>query len=121
MGIRNEPTPIKRAYEEPAPEDGTRVLVDRLWPRGLARERARIDVWLKDVAPSAELRRWYGHAPERFAEFRSRYIAELEHEPARMALATLRDLARRGPVTLVFAAKDVERSNAAVLRDLLGA
>ena len=120
MDIGNEPTPIKRAYEEPAPEDGTRVLVDRLWPRGLARERARIDVWLKDVAPSAELRRWYGHDPERFAEFRSRYKAELAREPARTALATLRELTRRGPVTLVFAAKDGDHSNASVLREALG-
>jgi uncharacterized protein YeaO (DUF488 family) len=121
MGVHNELVRIKRAYEEPAPEDGARVLVDRLWPRGLAKERARIDLWLKDVAPSAELRRWYGHDPERFAEFRSRYIAELAHEPARAALATLRDLARRGPVTLVFAARDGARSNAAVLREVLDA
>ncbi|HEV2404985.1 MAG TPA: DUF488 domain-containing protein [Ktedonobacterales bacterium] len=121
MGMRNERVRIKRAYEEPAPEDGVRVLVDRLWPRGLAKERARIDLWLKDVAPSAELRRWYGHDPERFAEFQSRYTAELAREPARTALETLRDLARRGPVTLVFAAKDRARSNAAVLQDLLDA
>jgi uncharacterized protein YeaO (DUF488 family) len=119
MGMRNERVRIKRAYEEPAPEDGTRALVDRLWPRGLSKERARIDLWLKDIAPSTELRRWYGHDPERFAEFHSRYTDELAREPALTALATLRDLARRGPVTLVYAAKDSAHSNAAILCELL--
>lgn len=110
---------LKRAYETPEAGDGTRVLVERLWPRGLSKERARVDVWLKDVAPSHELRKWYGHDPARFAEFRRRYEAELASEPARSALAELRKLARRGRVTLVFAAHDSERSNAAVLRDHL--
>lgn len=110
---------LKRAYETPEASDGMRVLVERLWPRGLSKERAHVDVWLKEVAPSHELRKWYGHDPARFAEFRHRYEAELESEPARSALAELRELSRRGRVTLVFAAHDSELSNAAVLRDLL--
>jgi uncharacterized protein YeaO (DUF488 family) len=110
---------LKRAYEEPAPSDGTRVLAERLWPRGLSKERAKLDLWLKDVAPSDALRRWYGHDPDKFAEFRQRYEVELASEPGRAALARLRALAESGPVTLVFATHDVEHSNAAVLRDLL--
>jgi uncharacterized protein YeaO (DUF488 family) len=110
---------LKRAYETPEPGDGTRVLVERLWPRGLTKERARVDVWLKDVAPSHELRKWYGHDPARFAEFRQRYVAELASEPAHSALARLHELAEREHVTLIFAAHDAELSNAAVLRDLL--
>lgn len=110
---------LKRAYEAPEPSDGLRVLVERLWPRGLSKERAHIDVWLKDVAPSTELRKWYGHDPARFAEFRRRYEAELEAEPARAALTELRELAQNNRVSLVFAAHDSALSNAAVLRDLL--
>ena len=110
---------IKRIYEDPSTADGTRVLVERLWPRGLSKERARVDVWLRDVAPSDELRRWYGHDPARFAEFRRRYRAELEREPASGALEQLRALRRKGPLTLVFAARAAEISNAAVLRDVL--
>ncbi|HZC05396.1 MAG TPA: DUF488 domain-containing protein [Ktedonobacterales bacterium] len=111
---------IKRVYDEPAPEDGERVLIDRLWPRGLSKERARVDLWLKDIAPSAELRTWFGHDPAKFDEFRERFEAELAREPGRAALALLRDHAQRGPVTLVFAAHDASHSNAAVLRELLG-
>jgi uncharacterized protein YeaO (DUF488 family) len=110
---------IKRAYEAPTPTDGTRVLVDRLWPRGLSKERARMDLWLKDVAPSTELRTWYGHDPAKFAAFRECYLHELEGEPGRTALDQLRALAHKGPITLVFGARDVERSEAAVLQDLL--
>ena len=110
---------LKRAYDEPAASDGTRVLVDRLWPRGLSQERAHIDLWLKEIAPSTELRRWYGHDPEKFAEFRKRYEAELAAAPAKDALAQLHEMAQRGPLTLVFAAHDSEHSNAAVLRALL--
>ncbi len=109
----------KRVYDEPEPADGVRVLVDRLWPRGLSKERARVDVWLKDVAPSAELRAWFGHDPAKFAEFRRRYEAELASDPARAALAELRALARTQPVTLVFAARDTAHCNAVVLRELL--
>lgn len=110
---------IKRAYEEAAPSDGTRILVDRLWPRGVSKERAHLDLWLKDVAPSTELRKWYGHDPAKFAEFRQRYIHELDAEPGRAALEQIRELARKGPVTLVFGARDVVHSEAAVLQDLL--
>lgn len=110
---------IKRVYEAPAPEDGQRILIDRLWPRGLARERAQVDLWLKEIAPSTELRRWFGHDPEKMNEFRHRYEAELGAETGQEALEQVRRLAQRGPVTLVFAAHDRECSNAAVLRDLL--
>jgi uncharacterized protein YeaO (DUF488 family) len=111
---------LKRAYERPAKEDGTRVLVERLWPRGLAKERAAIDDWLKDVAPSPELRRWYGHRTERWPEFQRRYRAELETGAARAALEKLRALGRDRKLTLVFAAKDEAHSSAAVLKDVLG-
>ncbi len=110
---------LKRVYDEPAPSDGTRVLVERLWPRGLSKERAHIDLWLKEIAPSKELRTWFGHDPEKFAEFRRRYEAELAGAPGQEALATLRNLAKQGPVTLVFAAHDTEHTNAVVLHDLL--
>ncbi len=110
---------LKRVYDEPEPSDGTRVLVERLWPRGLSKERAHIDLWLKEIAPSNELRKWYNHEPEKFAEFRRRYEAELESGAGQEALAKLRELARQGPVTLVLAAHDTEHSNAAVLQDLL--
>lgn len=110
---------LRRAYEEPEASDGTRVLVDRLWPRGLSKERARVDVWLKEVAPSNELRQWFGHDPEKFAEFRHRYEAELASEPAQEAIVKLRHLAKRGPITLLFAAHDSKHCNAAVLYDLL--
>jgi len=110
---------LKRVYDESAPGDGTRVLVERLWPRGLSRERAHINLWLKEIAPSRELRSWFGHDPEKFAEFRRRYEDELASQTGQAALAKLRDLARQGPVTLVLAARDMQHSNAAVLRDLL--
>ena len=110
---------LKRAYDEPDASDGTRVLVDRLWPRGLSKERARIDLWLKDIAPSNELRKWYGHDPAKFEQFRQRYEDELGSEPARTAVEKLRDLAQQGPLTLIFSARDVALSDAAVLRDYL--
>ncbi|HYX51640.1 MAG TPA: DUF488 domain-containing protein [Ktedonobacteraceae bacterium] len=110
---------LKRVYDEPEPSDGTRVLVDRLWPRGLSKERAHVDLWLKEIAPSSELRTWYGHDPAKFAEFRRKYEAELASESCQKALAELRALAKQGPVTLVFAAHDTEHANAVVLRDLL--
>lgn len=107
---------IKRAYDPPAPEDGFRVLVDRLWPRGLKRDGGEIDLWLKDVAPSAELRRWFGHDPARWPGFRDRYRAELASNPAPMG--TLLDAVKRhGRVTLLFGARDVEHNNAVVLRE----
>jgi uncharacterized protein YeaO (DUF488 family) len=110
---------LKRVYDEPEPGDGTRVLVDRLWPRGLSKERAHVDLWLKEIAPSSQLRTWFGHEPEKFAEFRRRYEAELASETGHVALTKLRDLAKQKPVTLVFAAHDTEHANAVVLRDLL--
>ncbi|HEY3992011.1 MAG TPA: DUF488 family protein [Ktedonobacteraceae bacterium] len=110
---------LKRAYEEAMLEDGKRILVDRLWPRGLSRERAQLDLWLKEIAPSDELRRWFGHDPAKFAEFRQRYEAELASETAQKALEQIRTLAKEGRTTLVFAAHDQEHSNAVVLRDVL--
>lgn len=107
---------LKRAYEPPSAGDGMRVLVDRLWPRGVSKAAARIDVWLKDVAPSTELRKWFGHDPEKWPEFQQRYRAELKGNPA---LAALRKLARQGHVTLVYGAKDEEHNDAVVLAKLL--
>jgi len=105
---------IKRAYEPASGGDGHRVLVERLWPRGLRKADAHIDEWRKDVAPSHELRRWFGHDPERFDEFRERYERELRSAPARAALTQLARRAARGAVTLVYAAHD-ERHNSAVV------
>lgn len=108
---------IKRAYEKAAPEDGVRVLVDRLWPRGVTKERAAIDWWAKELAPSAELRKWYGHEPAKFEEFKERYGAEVKGNPD---LAKLRDMAASQTVTMVYGAKDEVRNQAAVLLELLG-
>ncbi len=110
---------LKRAYDEAVTGDGVRVLVDRLWPRGLSKEKAHVDVWLKEVVPSNELRRWFGHDPEKFAEFRHRYEAELASESGKEALGKLRELMKQGPITLVFAARDDKHNNAVVLRDVL--
>jgi uncharacterized protein YeaO (DUF488 family) len=107
----------KRIYDPPSPDDGFRVLIDRLWPRGITRERAAIDMWARELAPSDELRRWYGHVPERFDEFDRRYRAELEEQRER--LAELRRLARSGRVTILFGARDAAHSNASVLTDVL--
>ncbi|MEU6341768.1 DUF488 family protein [Streptomyces sp. NPDC046977] len=111
----------RRIYEETSSRDGKRVLVDRLWPRGMSKERAHLDEWLRDVAPSADLRTWYHHDPERFAEFRDRYIGELEDAGHRPAVRHLRDLAAHGKVTLLTATKDLDHSEAAVLAQWLGA
>ncbi|MEW5757347.1 MAG: DUF488 domain-containing protein [Pseudomonadota bacterium] len=108
---------VKRVYETPGGADGTRVLVDRLWPRGLSKERAAIDHWFKDIAPSDELRKWFGHDPARWAEFRRRYYAELDEKQD--ALMPLRQLIGQGPVTLLFAARDDQHNNAVVLREYL--
>ena len=110
---------LKRVYEEPEPGDGKRVLVDRLWPRGLTKERARLDLWSKDVAPSDGLRKWFSHDPERWTEFRKRYRLELRSSPRKEELERLRALARRSSVTLLFAAKDSRHCNAAVLAEIL--
>lgn len=108
---------VRRIYESPSDDDGRRVLVDRVWPRGVRKADAALDDHLGDVAPSTELRRWYGHDPDRFEEFRRRYLAELDEEPAAGALAALVDQARAGRVTLLTATRDVERSQARVLAD----
>ena len=108
---------IKRVYDPPAPEDGHRVLVDRLWPRGLRKETAQLEAWMKELAPSDDLRRWFGHDPRRFAEFRRRYLEELRMEPALSQLAGLTQHASHETVTLVFAAKDLLHNNAVVLAD----
>lgn len=108
---------LKRAYEPAAADDGYRVLVDRLWPRGVSRERARLDAWERELAPSTELRQWFGHDPTRFEEFRRRYVAELRaHHPL---VAQLRHRALEGTVTLVYGARDVERNDAVVLAQVL--
>jgi uncharacterized protein YeaO (DUF488 family) len=107
----------KRIYDEPGPADGFRVLVDRLWPRGVSRERASIDLWLKEVAPSSDLRTWFGHRPERFADFAARYAAELDGNPA---VDQLRQLVASNPtVTLLYAAKDEAANQAVVLAEYL--
>jgi uncharacterized protein YeaO (DUF488 family) len=108
---------LKRAYEHPAAEDGTRILVDRLWPRGVKKANAAIDQWAKDVSPSTELRKWFGHDPVRWPEFQRRYAAELKQHPEQ--LNELRALARRHPITLVFSAHDEEHNDAVALRALL--
>jgi uncharacterized protein YeaO (DUF488 family) len=109
---------LKRAYEDASPEDGVRVLVERLWPRGLSKERAAVAVWMKEVAPSAELRRWFGHDPGKWAEFRRRYLEELRGRTAE--LEELRRFAGEGAVTFVYGARDTEHNSAVVLRDAVG-
>ena len=108
---------VRNAYDPPEREDGFRVLVDRLWPRGLKKEKAAVDLWLRDVAPSAELRRWFGHDPARWSEFRRRYVRELKAKGP--MLAFLRSKSRAGTVTLVFGARDREFNNAVALRGYL--
>jgi uncharacterized protein YeaO (DUF488 family) len=108
---------LKRAYEPPAASDGWRVLVDRIWPRGIAKEDLQVDAWLKDVAPSTELRKWFGHDPNKWDEFRQRYARELEQRQD--AIEQLLDKARAGDVTLVFGARDARHSNAAALKEYL--
>ncbi|MFF6779854.1 DUF488 family protein [Streptomyces sp. NPDC012510] len=110
---------VRRVYEAPAPADGTRVLVDRIWPRGMAKEKAHLDEWCKQVAPSTELRKWYSHAPERFPEFSRRYRTELKDPEHAEAVAHLRDLAHDRTLTLLTATRHPEISEAEVLAELL--
>ena len=110
---------VRRIYEPPEQADGYRVLVDRLWPRGVSKSAAHLDEWARAVAPSDELRRWYGHEPEKFAEFRERYGEELQVPGRAEALAHLEDLARSRTITLLTATRDVEHSEAAVLAERL--
>lgn len=108
---------LKRVYEQPAKDDGYRVLVDRLWPRGITKDEAKIDLWLKDIAPTHELRKWFDHDPKKWAEFQSRYVRELENRSE--VLAQLVSKVKKGRVTLLFAAKDEHLNNAAVLKEYL--
>jgi uncharacterized protein YeaO (DUF488 family) len=108
---------VRRVYDDPGSDDGVRVLVDRLWPRGIGKEGLHLDRWAKEVAPSTELRKWYGHRPERFDEFRQRYRAELKAPPAAEGLEALRRTAHAGPLTLLTATRDVPHSGAAVLAE----
>ena len=108
---------LKRAYEAPAPDDGMRILVDRLWPRGLSKQRAAIDQWMKDISPSTELRKWFGHDSSRWDEFRRRYVKEVHQHP--QLLEQLRSLARKGPITLVYSARDEAHNDAVELRHLI--
>jgi uncharacterized protein YeaO (DUF488 family) len=107
---------LKRVYETPAKTDGKRILVDRLWPRGLTKLKAEIDLWLKEIAPSTGLRQWYGHDPEKWPEFKKRYHAELKGNPA---LSELQALSRQGDITLAYAARDQLHNEAVVLKQLL--
>jgi uncharacterized protein YeaO (DUF488 family) len=108
---------LKRAYESPSRDDGPRILIDRLWPRGVTKTDAALDQWLKDLAPSTELRKWFGHDPARWPEFRIRYAAEVRQHGEQ--LRQLRTLARTRPITLMYAAHDVAHNDAVVLRDIL--
>lgn len=110
---------LKRVYDPAEEDDGARVLVDRLWPRGLTKEKAAVDHWAKEVAPSNELRRWFGHRPERWDEFVARYRAELADPQAQAEMDAIRDFLRKGRTTLLYAAHDEARNNAVVLRDVL--
>ncbi len=107
---------LKRAYAAAEPADGQRILIDRLWPRGLTKEKAAIDEWMKEIAPSTELRKWFGHDAQKWPEFQKRYHAELKGNPL---LAELKARLKAGPVTLVYSAKDEEHNDAIVLRQLL--
>ncbi len=111
---------LKRAYEKPAGNDGFRVLVDRLWPRGVSKVNLRLDMWAKDVAPSTTLRKWFGHDPERWLEFGKRYKIELKETEARDAIAEIVDRAKQASaITLIYGAKDTEHNEAVILRDIL--
>lgn len=111
------PILIKRAYEKPAKDDGYRILVDGLWPRGISKEEAGIDLWLKELAPSGELRKWFAHDPAKWDEFRRRYFLELDHIPD--AVKRLADMARLGKLTLVYGAKEERFNNAVALKEYL--
>jgi uncharacterized protein YeaO (DUF488 family) len=110
---------IKRAYVAPEKDDGTRILVDRLWPRGLTKRKAKIDLWLKDLAPSTELRKWFGHDPGKWKEFQVRYAGELKSKKAQLEI--LKQKAAEGPVTLIYGAKDELHNEAVVLQRKLSA
>ncbi|QWK19136.1 MAG: DUF488 domain-containing protein [Hydrogenobacter thermophilus] len=108
---------LKRVYEPPSESDGRRVLVERLWPRGVKKEEAKIHIWMKDIAPSHQLRRWFSHDPEKFEEFKERYIKELENKED--LLLKLVDEAKRGTLTLIYSAKDEKHNSAVVLKEVI--
>lgn len=108
---------LKRVYEKPAKEDGMRILVDRLWPRGLTKEKAAVDLWLKEIAPSTELRKWFDHDPGKWNEFKKRYRQELKNNKEQVAI--LKGHLKEGPVTLIYGAKDEQHNDAIVLKELL--
>jgi uncharacterized protein YeaO (DUF488 family) len=115
--FRNDVIKIKRVYEPPAPEDGLRILVERLWPRGLSKEKAAVDHWMKEVAPSQGLRKWYDHDLQKWEEFRQRYWQELERNPE--AVVQLRELLDQGEVTFVYASRDEQHNSTVVLKEFL--
>jgi uncharacterized protein YeaO (DUF488 family) len=115
--IRADNVKLKRAYEAPAAEDGVRILVDRLWPRGISKKQAALSLWMKEIAPSTELRKWFGHDPDRWNEFRKRYTSEIICNS--LLLDQLRSLALEGSITLIYAAHDENHNNAIVLRDVI--
>ncbi|WP_018884824.1 DUF488 domain-containing protein [Paenibacillus massiliensis] len=117
--MQTHPFLLKRIYEPSYSSDGIRILVDRLWPRGIAKESAQLDFWMKEVAPSPELRRWFGHDPARFEEFRELYTLELTTDGIQPHVARILEFASKKPVTLIYAAKDVQHNHAIVLRELL--
>lgn len=108
---------LKRAYERPDKTDGTRILFDRLWPRGLTKRKANIDLWLKEIAPSTELRKWFAHEPKKWRSFRGRYQTELKHHPEQ--IATITSNAKEGAVTLIYGTRDQKHNEAAVLKQFL--
>jgi uncharacterized protein YeaO (DUF488 family) len=116
-GARNANIRLKRAYEAPQKSDGTRILVDRLWPRGLSKENAKIDLWLKEIAPTTELRKWFGHDRKKWANFAARYRRELGSHPKQ--LDVIRNKASKGAVTLIYAARDTEHNEAVILKQVL--
>jgi uncharacterized protein YeaO (DUF488 family) len=109
--------PLKRVYEEPSESDGTRILVDRLWPRGLTKEKAKVDVWLKDLAPTTELRKWFNHEPSKWTEFKKRYWDEISNNTD--ALSTFKKYLADGKVTIVYGAKDEKHNDAVVIKQYL--
>jgi uncharacterized protein YeaO (DUF488 family) len=108
---------LKRVYEAPHKDDGTRILVDRLWPRGLTKQKAKVDLWLKEIAPSTELRKWFGHDPKKWRSFRARYQTELKQHPDQLKL--LKSKLKEGTVTLIYGARDQEHNEALVLKEFL--
>ena len=119
VSVKRMSIALKRAYEPPGAKDGTRVLVDRVWPRGVSKDELKIDAWPRDIAPSTTLRKWFGHDPERWSEFKKRYVTELRRAELREILKELANKGKRGRVTLVYGARDEEHNQAVVLAEYL--